>query len=105
MVDELTLRAGNIVSAIEPGDAASLQFQLSYPFPDPANEMFKVAYTIPALGELALFDLTGRRIWQRTLDKGSGTVMPGRLDLRSGVYLLRLSAGERNLTQKVTVIK
>ncbi|GEM_PF-942810 len=87
---------------------------LCEPFPNPFNSAFRVDFTTPG-GELeiALFDMSGRRVGTVF----SGTVSQGRykmtIDARtlvggalpSGVYSLRIASGEKSASAKVIYVK
>jgi len=79
--------------------------------PNPAPEGLWVAFSLPAEGRamLELFDLKGRMIAQQDVGAlGSGghrvELSPSR-QLPAGVYLVRLTRGDRTLTAKACVVR
>ncbi len=97
--------------------ASPRRIEFAPPQPNPARAQAQLAYAVPADQsgapcELAIYDLTGRRI--QTL--AHGAARPGRYttvwDLRgpeggrvgTGVYFLRFTLGSRSLTRKLVVL-
>ncbi|NUN70375.1 MAG: T9SS type A sorting domain-containing protein, partial [Bacteroidetes bacterium] len=85
-------------------------FSLGQNYPNPFNPVTTIPFSIPANGhaELAVFDLLGRKV--QTLHRGwiaSGayTVTFDGSTLPSGLYLCRLSAGDRHFTRKLLLVK
>jgi hypothetical protein len=85
------------------------EVELRKTFPNPARGQATVQFAVPERQEvtLQLYDLLGREV--RTIQQGN---VQGRQELRvdlsglaSGTYFVRLSAGGRTLTQKITVLK
>lgn len=85
-------------------------FVLLQTYPNPFNNEAFLKMTIPyaAAIELALYDITGRKIAEIT----SGRYLPGDYDftirgdnLSSGVYFCRLSLGKSAITRKVVFVK
>ncbi len=99
------------------GDApASLTLALEQNVPNPFNPTTRIAYHVPSgVAEIGLrvHDVTGRLV--RTLVEGA--VEPGRhavawdgrdergAPVASGVYFVRLSAGERSSAKKILLLK
>jgi hypothetical protein len=102
------------------GSAADLPTRVEFaaPQPNPARGLTRIAWGVPAGREgahfeIAVFDLSGRRV--RTL--ASGVARPGRFsaswDLRgahgegaaAGVYFLRLQLGAESHTSRVVVLR
>ena len=78
--------------------------------PNPVNGNVKAEFTLYEPGEVALslYDLQGRRV----MDKNFGTYAIGEHqltfpvhDLRSGVYIVKLSASEQQFVSKISVLK
>lgn len=85
-------------------------FELHQNYPNPFNPSTTISYTIPEASEVRLevFSLTGQRI--ATLvnmqqNAGTHSVSFEAGNLASGVYLYRLRAGSRVITQKMTLLK
>ncbi len=79
--------------------------------PNPAREGLVVAFTLPtaAGGRLEVVDVSGRRMLSRSLAGLPAGSHQLRLDdgtrLAPGIYLLRLSQGERSLTARACVVR
>jgi hypothetical protein len=85
-------------------------FALEPAFPNPAAGEFAVSFALasPAPATLTLIDVSGRVVLTRTLNMGAGRhVVPlsGTRNLAAGVYLVRLSQGDRSLTQRVSLVR
>jgi len=86
--------------------------ELRAPFPNPARSWATVRYAIeaPAVVDLALYDLLGRRVQTLVQQQQEGR-HEQRMDSRqlsglpSGTYFLRLQAGGTVKTQKLTVVR
>ena len=79
--------------------------------PNPARGVPVVAFSLPTSGAvtLELFDVSGRRLARERLDglcpgDHLARLDPGPAALRPGVYLLRLSQGERSRVARLSVI-
>jgi hypothetical protein len=94
-------------------DRSAVQtLQLKAPYPNPARNRVKVPFAVPegpaeADVSIRLYDILGRRI--QTV---KAQAAPGRHrhvlevnDLASGVYFLRLRAGDASEVRKVTVVR
>jgi hypothetical protein len=105
------------VDVPEPGGDAPVAVEFARPAPSPASRGTQLQYAVPRdrAGqslELAVFDLSGRRI--RTLSRGAA--VPGRFtaqwNLRDeqgapvsrGVYFMRLALGDHHLSHKLVVM-
>jgi hypothetical protein len=100
-------------SAGRVADAAlgrAYEFALQGFTPNPARAAIQVAFTLPdaSPARLELFDLAGRHVRSRPLDAlqpGRHTVdLGGTLDLRPGVYVVRLTQGIRTLSARGVVV-
>ena len=85
-------------------------FKLEQNYPNPFNPTTTISYQIPTAGQVTIevFDLLGRSV--RTLvdgvvAAGDYTVEFDSANLPSGVYLYRLTAGERVDTKKMLLLK
>lgn len=74
-------------------------------YPNPIVDRFKLEHNLTAQGEIALYDLTGKKI--RTLYRGdlsnSQNSTFGRQSLSSGVYIVNIIAGNKQLSKKLIV--
>jgi hypothetical protein len=78
-------------------------------FPNPARRQVTVQYALPAsqTATLRLYDMLGRRVKTVTRGEQEGRheVQLDVSGLTSGVYFLRLTAGGRTRTQRLTVVR
>jgi hypothetical protein len=101
-----------------PEAAAPKAVELARPAPNPARAMTRFTYAVPGNRtgepfELAVYDVTGRRV--QTLDRG--LTRAGRFDahwdlrnergttVENGIYFLRLSLGRTVQTHKIAVLR
>ncbi|MCF7810711.1 carboxypeptidase regulatory-like domain-containing protein [bacterium] len=87
-----------------------LEFGIVSAYPNPFNSQMRVSYNLLANGiiDLAAYDISGRRVADLTSGRqvsGVHTVMFNGKDMPSGVYMLRLQAGEQNSLMKVMLVK
>ncbi len=92
-------------SQAQPGEVA-----LEEAYPNPFVSATTVAYALPAAGEvrLAVYDVLGRQVAvlvEGTVEAGQHTARLDAAGLAAGTYLVRLQAGDRVLTQRVTLVK
>jgi hypothetical protein len=97
-------------TGVSSGTGSAVDFVLYQNFPNPFNPGTTIQYRIPAVGRvtLTLFDLLGREIGtlvDRVEGPGLKSVrfQPGALS--SGVYYLRLRAGEYTESRKIVIVK
>ncbi len=102
--------SGSGANQIKDTDLLPASFSLSSPFPNPFNSTTTIGYSLPAAGvvSLAVYDLSGREV-ARLVDgmKSAGTheavwVADG---VASGVYVVKLVAGEKAAREKVVLVK
>jgi len=55
-------------------------------------------------GELSIYDLSGKKVFNREVG-GSGQVKWNAADLPSGVYLIKLTSRNNEVTRKITLLK
>ncbi len=85
-------------------------FSLSSPFPNPFNSTTTIGYSLPAAGmvSLAVYNLAGREV-TRLVDgvKPAGTheVVWTADGVASGVYVVKLAAGEKTAMSKVVLVR
>lgn len=105
--------APNIVTSVE-NEIVPQTFSLSV-FPNPFNPSTTVQYTIPARNEVKfkIYDILGNEVWEYS----AGEQNAGKYNFRwngissygmrvsSGIYILKLSAGEFAKTIKLMLIK
>lgn len=86
------------------------EFRLDPPFPNPFNERLALTFSLREKGaaELAVFDLTGRMVGK--LFEGEAVAGLHRTEwnaagISSGVYLVRLTAGDESRIRKVVLVR
>ena len=115
-VNDMVIRVTfQTATAIEEAAAEPAEFELEAAFPNPFNARTAIRYSLHAGAdvELALFDVTGRRV--ATLFDGLQTAgmhavfWNGRTDsgieAASGVYFYRLQVGDRQRSRKLLLLR
>ncbi len=76
-------------------------------YPNPAGERLTLWYRLPEAAEVGveLFDLLGRRVQARTGLGREGRVHLPTDGLPAGVYIVRLTAGDRHVSRRVHVVR
>jgi hypothetical protein len=101
-------------SSVEPrGAVQPLEYSVSV-FPNPFNAVTTISFTLPQAGkvELNVFDVTGRRV-RSVIGRTQGSPLPAgehRMefqvgDLPSGIYFVRLAAGEKSVIRKMVLVR
>lgn len=92
------------------GGSDPTQVALHAPTPNPVASTTQISYALPERTEVALavYDLMGRQV--ATLVTGTRSVGTHRVrldgtSLTSGTYVVRLRAGDRQKTRRITVVK
>ena len=93
-----------------PPDELPAAVELQAAYPNPFRSLTSIAYRLPEPSHVRLdvYDLIGRRVATLLDEKrpgGSGSVMWQTQDLPSGMYLIRMHAGEVVRTQPVVLLK
>lgn len=98
-------------TGIDEEPPSPVTFSLSKPWPNPFNAATRIAFTIPAAAPVIvdIFDILGKRV-ERLAD---GEIMPGGRneltwdagELSSGIYFIRVTAGESSATQKALLLR
>ena len=83
---------------------------LQHPFPNPARRQAKVRFGIPkpATVQVAIYDLLGRRVTTLVagrLEAGRHAERMSVSSLAPGMYFIRLEAGGKTQTRKLTVVR
>jgi glucose/arabinose dehydrogenase len=103
------------VSSVEPNANIFSNFSLLPNFPNPFNPSTNISYELKSSMdyELAVYDMTGKRI--RLLETGNkpagvyNAVWNGQNDqgikVGSGMYVIKLSAGNKQIVRKITLLK
>jgi len=96
-------------------DFVPQEFSLSPNYPNPFNPSTTLLFTLPESGQvlMTVYDLQGReitRLLEGNMDSGAHSVQwNGRNEagnqVSSGIYLVRLVAGTRQITQKVVLAR
>ena len=92
-----------------------LQFILSPAYPNPFNPATTISFTLPSpqQARLEIFDILGRRVKtlaNQKFDAGEHSVIWDGTDQNgaassSGVYFYRISTGDRQITQKMILLR
>ena len=94
----------------EPGSVIPTAFALHPPYPNPFNPATTISYDVPISGQvhIAVHNLLG----QQVVTLVDGAIAPGSYStvwdarsLPSGIYFVRLSAGNQQLTRKVLLLR
>ncbi len=101
---------GSALSAEDPFILHPSAFILHEPFPNPFNSVTRIAYNLQQADyiELAVYDLTGRKVDVIERDFKPGGCYTTSYDashLPSGVYTLSLTTAERSSVRKMLLIK
>ena len=85
-------------------------FYLADPYPNPFNSTTRVTYGLPMESGVVVqvVDVTGRLVTELTDGRQSAgvhTVAWRASDAPSGVYFIRMNAGEQSISQKVVLVK
>ncbi len=91
------------------GDTPS-NFRLYQNYPNPFNPSTNIRYDVASSGpvQLDVFDITGRKVAElvnEVKSSGSYTVRFDASSLSSGIYFVRLQAGNTTQSQKMTLLK
>jgi len=86
------------------------RFYLSTPYPNPFNSTTKLTYGLAADADVTLqvFDITGRLVTRLTdsrQDAGVHSTVWNATDIPSGIYFVRMKAGNFVETQKLTLLR
>jgi hypothetical protein len=100
---------GTTGSVSAEGEGGRLAFALSQNYPNPFSGRTRVTFETPAAGpvRLAVYDALGRRVAvlvDATLPADRHTAEWDAAGLASGVYLIRLQAGEQRATLRALVV-
>jgi hypothetical protein len=95
---------------VELPEARKASFAVAGPRPNPARDkaVFSITLPAPAAVTLAAYDVSGRRVASVpavALDAGESVVELMTGDLLPGVYLYRVTAGEREAAGKMVVVR
>lgn len=90
--------------------SSALDFRLSYNYPNPFNNTTHLVFALPETQEVALqvYDLAGHLIetvYFGCLVAGNHNIQWSAKQLDSGVYLYRLTAGQKVITGKFALLK
>jgi len=98
-----------LITSIE-NDIIPVENSLSQNYPNPFNPVTKIFYTIKekAKVKLSVFDILGREVIElvnKNQNAGKYEVQVNALNLPSGIYYYKLSAGEFSAVRKMILIK
>jgi hypothetical protein len=100
------------VGPLETGKGVAIlptDFDLST-YPNPFNATTTISYALPHAGEasLAVYDLTGRLVrmlYHARADAGEHRITLNAAGMSSGIYFVRMEAGERVITRKIVLLR
>jgi hypothetical protein len=85
------------------------ELQLQAPYPNPARGVVNVKLAVPPAesgeAKLRLYNALGQEVQAADVSEGRQQMQLQTDDLASGVYFLRLTAGDAQVTRKVTVVR
>ena len=86
------------------------QFELSNPYPNPFNNVTKINFSIPneSIVSLKVYDLLGKEIanlMHQNFEPGFYDIKWHAEDISSGIYFVKLDAGEFVQTLKIMLFK
>lgn len=86
------------------------EFELAIPYPNPFNAQTRLSFTLQTASDvkLGVFDVNGRlvdELLNNRLEAGRYNATWNGIDQANGLYILRLEAGNRIKTQKITLVK
>lgn len=86
------------------------EFTLSQNYPNPFNPSTNIQYSLPKKSrvDLAIFNMLGQKVAQLvngTQEAGNYTAAWNAASLSSGVYIYRLTAGDKSFTKRMMLIK
>jgi len=98
------------VTVPENGPAMAQDFKIGAVYPNPFNAAFTIHFTLsePTAMEIALYDMNGS--WVKTLTSavmpaGAHTIRSNVSELGTGLYFVKVLAGNRQFAQKLMLIK
>jgi hypothetical protein len=110
--ETLVLENEGLPTANEPDGAGTLPaaFALHAAYPNPFAGRSTLRYDLPeaAAVRLAVYDVLGREVAavvDRTVEAGRHTALLDGRGLAAGVYVVRLTAGGRTFTQRLTLAR
>jgi hypothetical protein len=95
----------------DPGlDESPQEFKLLPAYPNPFNPTTKISYQLPTKKEtvLSVYDMGGRfiqELYRGVKPAGEHSVTFDASALSSGMYLVKIQAGDAIQTQKITLVK
>jgi photosystem II stability/assembly factor-like uncharacterized protein len=106
---EVVLRGSVPLSANEPSVGLPQSASLTV-WPNPGNAVFQIRFELSRTGEVALrvYDVTGRLVTilaQGKREPGQHVVAWNARDAASGIYFVRLEAGDVRVTTKLLLVK
>jgi hypothetical protein len=104
-------RISEYVTGVEDETGAiPLEYALSNPYPNPFNPSTSFSYSLPQASSvnLGIYDISGRLVANLVdglMSAGTHEITFDASDLTSGIYLVRMNAGEFTATTKMVLMK
>jgi hypothetical protein len=98
------------VSVEETSAPSPYGFELSPAFPNPFNAITSISFSLPSAGfaTVAIFDLSGRevaRVAEGAFQAGVHNFTVDASELATGIYMMKLEAGDMTASQKIVLVK
>ncbi len=104
-IDRLTLQTDNLVDADAAYEVRPGAGFISSLRPNPTNNRIILSYRMSKSGCLDLLDISGRKVLNLPLPRGSRDISLNLDGLPTGTYMLRLTSDGTTTTQRVVVLK
>lgn len=94
-----------------PAPKAPAAFRLRTPYPDPATSQAIIEYTLDetTMTTITVYDVRGRRVSillrQESRPAGPESALLDVRGLPQGVYFVRLEAGSKSITRKLSILR
>jgi acyl-CoA hydrolase len=109
-VRSLDVLIPRLPEGVNDGQTVAIDYALTALYPNPFNAVVSMGYTVPTAGmvSIAIFDINGKKVAEPVnswVGVGSHTAVWSGIGHPSGIYLVRMSAGEFTAFRKVQMIK
>lgn len=87
------------------GEAVTAENVMLSAFPNPANGSVNIKYNLGVEARLLVTDLTGKQVKNVKLNPANNTLLLDISDLRPGVYVYSVQAGNKRVVSKKLIVK